>query len=177
MKPRRVFAARMLLNRDDSEVVVLSEPAEKQTAKKSDAMIMAEAIRLVGEGVAVAFPVNGRSMLPFIVGGRDEVVLVKPERVKVGDIVLAKAERGYVIHRIVKLDGERVTLMGDGNLVGREHCDRADIAARVSHVVRAKRKKYAVDGFMPRLFAKIWLLMLPFRRYLLAIYRRMFGLE
>ena len=74
---------------------MLSEPAEKQTAKKSDAMIMAEAIRLVGEGVAVAFPVNGRSMLPFIVGGRDEVVLVKPERVKVGDIVLGSFMQNF----------------------------------------------------------------------------------
>ena len=38
------------------------------SAKKSDALIMAEAIRLVGEGVSVSFPVNGCSMLPFIVG-------------------------------------------------------------------------------------------------------------
>ena len=35
----------------------------------SDESIMQEAIRLVGEGVSVTFPVNGRSMLPFIVGG------------------------------------------------------------------------------------------------------------
>ena len=58
----------------------------------SDESIMQEAIRLVGEGVSVTFPVNGRSMLPFIVGGEDSVVLVKPETLKVGDVVLAQVE-------------------------------------------------------------------------------------
>ena len=56
------------------------------SAKKSDALIMAEAIRLVGEGVSVTFPVNGRSMLPFIVGGRDSVILEKPVDLRVGDV-------------------------------------------------------------------------------------------
>ena len=82
------------------------------SAKKSDVFIMAEAIRLVGEGVSVSFPVNGCSMLPFIVGGRDSVILEKPENLRVGDVVLAhaipdnvalleNAEKRYVIHRIV----------------------------------------------------------------------------
>ena len=103
----------------------------------SDESIMQEAIRLVGEGVSVTFPVNGRSMLPFIVGGEDSVVLVKPETLKVGDVVLAQVEGGrYVVHRIVCLDGDAVTLMGDGNLAGREHCRLADVRARATHVVR-----------------------------------------
>jgi hypothetical protein len=46
--------------------------------KIDDSAIIAEAIRLVSDGVSVTFPVNGRSMLPFIVGGRDSVVLEKP---------------------------------------------------------------------------------------------------
>ena len=48
-----------------------------------DAQIIAEAIKLVGEGVSVTFPVAGRSMRPFIVGGKESVVLVKPESVKI----------------------------------------------------------------------------------------------
>ena len=90
-------------------------------APKDDAMILAEAIRLVGEGVEVTFPVNGRSMRPFIEGGRDSVVLVRPTNVKPMDVVLAKTEDNrYVIHRVLEMAGERVTLMGDGNLQGRE---------------------------------------------------------
>ena len=139
---------------------------------KSDAMILTEAIRLVQEGVSVAFPVNGRSMLPFIIGGRDNVVLSKPTQIKVGDIVLAQTDHGHVIHRIVAVKDERITLMGDGNLAQREHCDRDHVFARVTHIVKANRKKRSVDSLSARSAAKIWLLMLPFRRYLLAIYRR-----
>lgn len=139
----------------------------------SDESIMQEAIRLVGEGVSVTFPVNGRSMLPFIVGGVDSVVLVKPENLKVGDVVLAQVEGGrYVVHRIVCLDGDAVTLMGDGNLAGREHCLLADVRARATHVVRKGGKRRSLDSFGSRLAAKIWYAVLPFRRWLLAIYRR-----
>ena len=139
----------------------------------SDESIMQEAIRLVGEGVSVTFPVNGRSMLPFIVGGVDSVVLVKPETLKVGDVVLAQVEGGrYVVHRIVCLDGDAVTLMGDGNLAGREHCRLADVRARATHVVRKSGKRCSLDSLGGRLAAKIWYAVLPFRRWLLAIYRR-----
>lgn len=58
--------------------------------KKDDSMILSEAIRLVGEGLEVIFPVNGKSMRPFIEGGRDSVALVRPENVKPMDVVLAK---------------------------------------------------------------------------------------
>lgn len=139
----------------------------------SDESIMQEAIRLVSEGVSVTFPVNGRSMLPFIVGGVDSVVLVKPENLKVGDVVLAQVEGGrYVVHRIVCLDGDAVTLMGDGNLAGREHCRLADVRARATHVVRKSGKRRSLDSLRSRLTAKIWFAVLPFRRWLLAIYRR-----
>ena len=83
----------------------------------SDNEILSEAIRLVSEGIAVTFPVNGRSMLPFIVGGQESVILERPRPAQVGDVVLAYVENcRYVIHRIVKIDGEHITLMGDGNL-------------------------------------------------------------
>ena len=141
----------------------------------SDESIMQESIRLVGEGVSVTFPVNGRSMLPFIVGGVDSVVLVKPETLKVGDVVLAQVEGGrYVVHRIVCLDGDAVTLMGDGNLAGREHCRLVDVRARATHVVGKGGKKRSLDSLRSRLAAKIWHAVLPFRRWLLAIYRRIF---
>ena len=139
----------------------------------SDESIMQEAIRLVGEGISVTFPVNGRSMLPFIVGSVDSVVLEKPETLKVGDVVLAQVEGGrYVVHRIVCLDGDAVTLMGDGNLAGREHCLLADVRARATHVVGKGGKRRSLDSLGSRLAAKIWYAVLPFRRWLLAIYRR-----
>ena len=139
----------------------------------TDNEIIEEAIRLVDEGVSVTLPVNGNSMLPFIIGGKESVILQKPELPKVGDVVLAWVDGyRYVVHRIVRIDGERVTLMGDGNLVGTEHCLLNDIKARVTHVVDAKeRTHYLYKGWRKRA-AKMWYWLRPIRRYLLAIYRR-----
>ena len=41
----------------------------------SDKALMGEVERVIAEGKSVRLPVRGRSMLPFIVGGRDSVEL------------------------------------------------------------------------------------------------------
>ncbi len=140
-------------------------------APKDDAMILAEAIRLVGEGVEVTFPVNGRSMRPFIEGGRDSVVLVRPTNVKPMDVVLAKTEDNrYVIHRVLEMAGERVTLMGDGNLQGREYAECKQIYAKVTHVVHPNGYKRSLYTPFIQFVQKMWVSLLPLRRYLLKLY-------
>ena len=76
------------------------------------------------EGKVVAIVPQGISMLPFIVGGEDRVFLVKKEHIAVGDIVLAQYEGKRILHRVYAIDGERITLMGDGNLEGTEQVMR-----------------------------------------------------
>ena len=134
---------------------------------ESDNKIIEEAIRLVREGVSVTLPVNGNSMLPFIIGGKESVILHGP-------VVLAWVDGcRYVVHRIIRIDGDRVTLMGDGNLVGTEHCLLNDIKARVTHVVDAKERTHYLYKGWRKLAAKVWYWLRPVRRYLLAIYRRL----
>ena len=53
----------------------------------TDERILEEAIRLVDDGVSVTLPVKGQSMLPFIIGGKESVILTKPLHAQVGDIV------------------------------------------------------------------------------------------
>ena len=140
--------------------------------KKDDDMILSEAIRLVSEGIEVTFPVNGRSMRPFIEGGRDSVVLVRPENVKPMDVVLAKTDDGrYVIHRVMEMAGDRVTLMGDGNLLGREHADCKQIYAKVTHVVHPNGYKRSLYTPFIQFVQRMWVRLLPLRRYLLKLYR------
>ena len=142
------------------------------TIAASDDEILSEAIRLVGEGIAVTFPVNGRSMLPFIVGGRESVILEKPRPAKVGDVVLAFVENSrYVIHRILKIDGENVTLMGDGNLYGVERCRLQDIKATATHVVGKSGKRRSLDSRQSRHRARLWRKLQPVRKWLLLLYR------
>lgn len=140
----------------------------------TDNEIIEEAIRLVEDDVSVTLPVNGNSMLPFIVGGKESVILQKPEQLKVGDVVLAWADGyRYVVHRIIRIDGNSVTLMGDGNLIGTEHCTLNDIKAIATHVVDDKEHTHYLYNRWRKSAAKMWFRLRPMRRYLLAIYRRL----
>lgn len=136
--------------------------------------IVEETVRLVEDGVSVTLPVSGHSMLPFIIGGKESVILQRPKESKIGDVVLAWVEgKRYVVHRIIRIDGENVTLMGDGNLVGTERCTLSDIKAVATHVVGADEKLHDLYTPWLRRAAKLWWHLRPIRRYLLAIYKRL----
>lgn len=140
----------------------------------TDEIIIHEAIRLVDEGVSVTFPVKGYSMLPFIIGGRESVILQKPLTVRLGDVVLAWVDNcRYVVHRVIGIEGERVILMGDGNIVGVEHCLLSDVKALATHVVDAKGRKHDLYAPWRQRASRLWWQMRPVRRYILAIYRRL----
>lgn len=135
--------------------------------------IVAEAIQRTENDERVTLPVNGHSMLPFIVGWRDCVILKKPAHPRVGDVVVAWVEgRRYVLHRIIRIEGDRITLMGDGNLKETEHCRLEDVKALATHVVDVKGKTHDLYNRWRRWAAKVWWYVRPVRRYLLAIYRR-----
>lgn len=140
-----------------------------------DNTIVEEAIRMVDEGHRVTLPAKGKSMLPFIVGGKESVLLVKPDKkLKKGDVVLAWVDDSrYVIHRIISIQGEQITLMGDGNLRGMEHCSAKDIKAKVTHVADAEEHYRYLYSKKRVIGARCWVWLLPVRRYLLGIYRRL----
>ena len=141
----------------------------------TDEVIIQEAVRLVKDGVSVTFPVKGLSMLPFITGGRDSVVLQKPEHLRVGlDVMAQIAPDSYVVHRIIKMEpnGGRITLMGDGNIRGTESCMPADILACATHVVSPDGRRRPLDSRYKLLLARMWYLLRPLRRYLLAAMRK-----
>lgn len=129
-------------------------------------VLLEEAGELLNEGREVTFTPLGSSMLPFIRGGKDSVTLKKKPDAAVGDIVLVRLPGRYVLHRIIELEGEEVTLMGDGNIVGTENCRLSDIMGTVTAIQKGKRSVTPGDG-------RFWRVMKPFRRYILAIYRRL----
>ncbi len=134
-----------------------------------------EVTRLLAEGHSVTIPTKGSSMLPFIVGGRDRVVLCPAVALQTGDIVLAHLpEYGYVLHRIYRLSGNEVTLMGDGNIKAVERCRVEDVVGRVAGILRNGR---CVDCLSPvaRRRARLWRQLLPLRRCLLFVYKKLMG--
>ena len=139
----------------------------------SDNEISQSAINLVNEGLRVTFPVKGYSMLPFIIGSKESVDLVKPENLQVGHVVLAWVEGcRYVVHRIIAIHGDQVVLMVDGNIAGVEHCLLSDVAALATHVVTPKGNHHPLYSLWRIKASRLWWRLLPIRRWILAIYRR-----
>lgn len=130
-----------------------------------NAVLMEEAAALLDEGREVCFVPKGSSMLPFIRGDRDSVVLRKFPSVEKGDMVLARLQGRYVLHRVVRVQPEGLTLMGDGNIVGQEHCQPQDVLGTVVYIVRNGKAVKPGKGVL-------WRLLRPLRRYILAVYRR-----
>ncbi|MFI3323143.1 MAG: S24/S26 family peptidase [Rikenellaceae bacterium] len=134
-------------------------------------LLLDEASEFVAEGREVCVPTKGNSMLPFIVGGRDTVVLSRARRVDVGDILLVKINGHYIIHRVRAIVGSHITLMGDGNVRGCEQCTFADVRAKVITINHnGKAVDCSTSGF--RFQSKLWRMLLPLRRYILGVWRR-----
>ena len=140
----------------------------------TDDVIIKEAVRLVQDGVSVTFPVKGRSMLPFIFGGRESVILQKPQDIHRGQVVLAEiAPDRYVVHRIIKVETNLITLMGDGNICGTESCPPDKVLAIATHVVDEKGNRRPLYSKARNAKAKLWYHIRPLRRYILAALRRL----
>ena len=126
--------------------------------------LIGEISKLLDEGHSVELMTKGNSMLPFIIGERDSVLLKKKDSLYPGEIVLAKVDDRYVLHRIFSIDGDSVTLMGDGNICGKEHCLKSDVCGTVLEIIKPSRRVKPGNGI-------IWKRLLPIRRYLLYAYR------
>ena len=134
--------------------------------------LLAEVIRMVNEGQRVILPVKGNSMLPFIIGGQESVELVKPTTVERGDVVLAWINGcRYVVHRVLRIDGDRVSLMGDGNFSANEYCRVSEVAARAEYVVNRKGHRRYLYSRGRVWGSRLWWKLFPLRRYLLGFYR------
>ena len=136
-------------------------------------LIIQEAVRLAQNRVSVTFPVKGRSMLPFIFGGRESVILQKPGSLQRGQVVLAQVGPDrYVVHRIIKIEPDRITLMGDGNICGTESCTPSNVLAIATHVVDEKGKRRTLESKGQMFKARVWYVIRPLRRIILAVLRR-----
>ena len=118
---------------------------------------------LLLEGESVRVTVRGQSMLPFFRSG--STILLRPireEDFRPLTVVLADAGNHFVVHRILRVEGDRITLLGDGNLVGTETMSRKEVYGVVdcSHLHRA--------------LAWCWVKGRRLRRIPLAILRRIF---
>lgn len=139
--------------------------------KVANDILIPELGRLLATGKEVRFTPSGVSMRPYIEGDKDSVILAPLKRApRVGDIVLAEAEtlcgnKTYVLHRLIRIEGDTLVLQGDGNLAGEERCNAADIIGIVRRIESPSgHRKMLTRG-------RVWYALRPLRKWLLKIYR------
>lgn len=150
---------------------------EDKAIEIPNSILIEEVRHVIAQGKKALFRVKGNSMRIFLESDRDKVMVapVKPEEVKLYDVVLAETTpQKYVLHRVIRTDCDFLTLMGDGNIKGTEHCRRDQVIGKaVAFYRKGNKQPDSVDRAKWRIYSTIWLSLLPVRRIILGIYRRL----
>lgn len=143
----------------------------------SNELFFAQVERMLAEGLEVQLRVKGYSMRPLLRNEHDRVVL-KPVRsdepFRCGQIVLFRFHGKHILHRIVRIDGDSLTLEGDGNFRKQEHCPTTDVVAVAVRVIRSNGREIGCDTRKWLLMSRAWRSLPPIvRRYALAVLFRL----
>lgn len=148
---------------------------EKRQIKVDNHTFMQEVVRRFREEgrKSVTFTVYGISMHPFLGSGRDKVVLTPPAEPRVGQVVLAEVlPQRYALHRIIKIEGNTITMRGDGNPLTMVEQFTADKLVGTAEAFIRKGKYVSTSGKLWLRYSAVWQACNPVRRWLLAFYRR-----
>lgn len=117
------------------------------------------------EGLSVTLGVTGNSMCPLLCHKRDSVVLEPCDgyRLKRGDLPLYRRSNGqFVLHRIVRVEPDTYTLLGDAQTEREFGLPKANVLAVVTGITR-KGKFFPVTNRRYRLYVQAWMALRPLR--------------
>ncbi len=127
-------------------------------------------------GRKVLLSARGWSMLPMIWDRRDNLLIapLTEDSISVGRLLFVRlSSKRYILHRLVAIDGNRLTLRGDGNPYQREECDRSEVIGELIAVERnGKILELGSDAW--DYFDRFWPKNDFIRRCLLYAYKRLF---
>lgn len=131
---------------------------------------------LTEQGKEVNMLISGNSMSPFLMHGRDSIRLKKPDRkLRKGDMVFFQRKSGkFVMHRIIRVRKEGFYLLGDSQQSSEIEgpIEESKIFAMITSVCR-KGRWIGPGNFWWEFFEHYWIIMIPFRRFLINTYRFM----
>lgn len=137
-------------------------------------MIVSTVIEELARHGSFASTTSGTSMEPLFRTGRDMVVIERPTReLRRNDVVLYRYSSGkYVLHRILRFDGDVCIIRGDNTFV----LERIPRDMILGVLVRFNRKgrSHSVTDRSYRAYVVFWRLIYPFR-YLWYRFRRLAG--
>ena len=133
---------------------------------------------LLEEGRMVRVRIGGRSMDPFIRGGKDEVELVPYVSgcdLPLWTCVFFRWKESYVVHRYIGREGDNFCFMGDGNLVQVEKVEEKNIIGILQTIYRPDGTKQDCRDSKWLRKGSLWYRYRCFRRFLLPLYRKIIG--
>jgi len=100
-----------------------------------------EAVKIeIAKGKQVRLRTKGQSMIPFITGNRDQIIIeqVNDNSFLKGAILLVQlSEKRFVAHRVWKVkENNMLILRGDGNIRQVEQCSRNNVIAEIIAVIK-----------------------------------------
>ena len=134
-----------------------------------------EISRLIAEGKTVSLTAKGYSMNPFLFHMRDQITLGPwtDSDIRRGTVAFVRDIRGNIlIHRIIKREGNIITLEGDGNIGQTEKATLGGIAG-IMHSVTRKNRIYTSKSLVWRTYSWIWMALRPLRLYPLVLWRKL----
>jgi len=126
---------------------------------------------ILDEGSNLKIPLSGRSMIPLLIGGRDEAIIstFKGKRLKRGDIVLYARDDGtHLLHRIHHIKNGNFFVLGDAHIAIEGPIKKENVLAVAVAVVR-KNKTILCSRIDYRIISSLWLLARPFRFVILRM--------
>ncbi len=122
-------------------------------------------------GGTVRLPITGTSMLPLLAAGRDTVVLAPVHGpLQTYDLPLYRRENGaFVLHRVVHVEKDGTyTCCGDNQWVKEPGIQKDQLIGVTARICR-KGKEFPVTAKRYRLYVRLWAMLFPVRRYLVAL--------
>lgn len=138
---------------------------------------MAAVRELLKEGKDVPLTVTGNSMSPFLVHGRDQILISRIERpLHKGDMAFFCRKNGqYIMHRICNIQKgkcekeNRYYFIGDAQTMIEGPVEQDQIFGLITAVQR-KGKTLKKGNYLWEFFEHIWLRIIPLRPVLCSIY-------
>jgi signal peptidase I len=142
----------------------------------SNELFFAEVEQLISQGESITFTIKGNSMRPWLQNSKHKV-LVKPladSILQCGDIALFRYKGKHILHRVVKIENDKITFSGDGNIGIKEHASKDDVIALVESIITPSGRVIECNSNEWKTKSKLWLALPQFaRRIILGILRRL----
>lgn len=139
----------------------------------------AQAKKTLREGKEVRLLVQGNSMLPFIIGGKDTVTLIPylDEDLPLGTAAFYQWNGNYMIHRLVRKDDTHYHFLGDGNIYRIETVPRKNVIGILQTIHHPNGTDTDATTAAWRKKGMWWYHIQPLRRYVLFVYKRVKGIK